>query len=199
MTTTPSSTLVEPPTVAIFGDFNCPFSAVASARTARIQELGIAVIDWHAVEHAPAIPAIGEAVRGQVADDLGHELEQIRGMLTPSETGLLRLPSRLPNTHHATSAYAATPDEQRLTVRRRLFAACWTDDADLSDEAVIDQLVGPARDDHLAAQWRAAWQSLPQQLVPVMVLPDGYVSRGLGALARLAEAIGGANDPLRGR
>ncbi len=50
-----------------------------------------------------------------------------------------------------------------------------------------------------AAQWRAAWQSLPQQLVPVMVLPDGYVSRGLGALARLAEAIGGANDPLRGR
>ena len=64
---------------------------------------------------------------------------------------------------------------------------------------MIDQLVGTDRDDHLAAQWRTAWQSLPQRLVPVMVLPDGYVSRGLGALARLAEAIDGASDRLRGR
>lgn len=199
MTRSPTHPLDEPPKIAIFGDFNCPFSAIASARAVRLQDLGIGVIDWHAVEHAPTIPADGEPVRGQVAEDLERELEQIRSLLQPREADELRLPSILPNTHHATSAYAATPPEARPALRQRLFAACWASDTDLSDEAVIDQLVGTDRDDHLAAQWRTAWQSLPQRLVPVMVLPDGYVSRGLGALARLAEAIDGASDRLRGR
>ncbi len=199
MTTAPPHPLDEPPTIAIFGDFNCPFSAIASARAMRIQLLGIGVIGWHAVEHDPTIPAAGAPVRGQMADDLQRELEQIHRLLTPGDSVQLRLPSRLPNTHHATSAYAATPPDQRSTVRRRLFAACWTEDMNLSDNAVIDRVVGIDRDDHLAAQWRTEWQSLPQQLVPVMVLPDGYVSRGLGALARLAEAIDGAKDRLRRR
>lgn len=38
----------------------------------------------------------------------------------------------------------------------------------------------------MAEEWRAAWQAATDPIVPVLVLPDGYVSRGLGALARLA-------------
>lgn len=198
MTTCPTRTTTDFPTVLIFGDFNCPFSAIASARAERIEHLGIGVVDWHAVEHAPAIAPAGEPVCCQVADDLGRELDQIRDLLTPSEPDLLRVPSVLPNTRAATSAYAATPPDQRSAVRQRLFAACWMDDTALSDEAVIDELVGTARDDDQVARWRASWQSLPQQLVPVMVLPDGYVSRGLGALARLAEAIDGTSARIHG-
>jgi hypothetical protein len=38
----------------------------------------------------------------------------------------------------------------------------------------------------LADEWRSAWLGLERRLVPMLVLPDGTVSRGLGALARLA-------------
>ena len=199
MTTSPTHAPADIPTALIFGDFNCPFSAVASSRAARIERLGIGVVDWHAVEHAPTIAAAGAPVRGELAEDLGRELVQIRDLLTPSEVDLLRLPSVLPNTRSATSAYAAVLPDRRSAVRERLFAACWRHETDLSDEVVIDELAGPARDDDQAARWRASWQSLPQQLVPVMVLPDGYVSRGLGALARLAEALDGANVRICGR
>lgn len=35
--------------------------------------------------------------------------------------------------------------------------------------------------------WRDAWQALDRCVVPMPVLPGGYVSRGLGALGRLAD------------
>ena len=40
-------------------------------------------------------------------------------------------------------------------------------------------------------RWRAAWQAATEPIVPVLVLADGYVSRGLGALARLAKLLEG--------
>jgi hypothetical protein len=51
--------------------------------------------------------------------------------------------------------------------------------ADVADAAAD---VGP----HVAA-WQAEWQGLDRRVVPMLVLPDGYLSRGLGALARLAD------------
>ena len=42
-------------------------------------------------------------------------------------------------------------------------------------------------DESTAAEWQDEWLALPRPIVPVMVIPDGYVSRGLGALARLAQ------------
>jgi hypothetical protein len=43
--------------------------------------------------------------------------------------------------------------------------------------------------------WRDTWHGLERPMVPMLVLPDGYVSRGLGALARLADFAGdGAGD-----
>jgi hypothetical protein len=38
----------------------------------------------------------------------------------------------------------------------------------------------------VAAGWREEWLGLGRPVVPMLVLPDGYVSRGLGALSRLA-------------
>lgn len=42
------------------------------------------------------------------------------------------------------------------------------------------------RDEPTVRRWQDEWAALPKPIVPVMVRPDGYVSRGLGALTRVA-------------
>jgi hypothetical protein len=42
--------------LAVYGDFNCPFSALATARATVLEARGLAVIEGRAVEHDPAIP-----------------------------------------------------------------------------------------------------------------------------------------------
>lgn len=189
------------PHVVIFGDFNCPFSAVASARAAHLQRRGVAQVHWHAVEHDPTIASGGEPVFGEVAQGLRGELETIRELLDADEPDLLRAPSRRVNTARAVDAYAAAgigsgPGAQRL--RERLFIAYWHDDRDISDPGVLQELGATGANKALAGRWRDDWQFLDQSIVPTMVLPDGYVSRGLGALARLLDACRGQLDVLSG-
>ena len=40
------------PKLIVYGDFNCPFSALASARVGYLERHGFADVDWRAVEHA---------------------------------------------------------------------------------------------------------------------------------------------------
>jgi hypothetical protein len=42
-----------------------------------------------------------------------------------------------------------------------------------------------ARDVVAARKWQDEYEALPRPITPTLVLPDGYVSRGLGALERL--------------
>ena len=37
--------------LVVYGDFNCPFSALASARVEYLERHGFAAVDWRAVEH----------------------------------------------------------------------------------------------------------------------------------------------------
>lgn len=187
----------QPVELIVYGDFNCPFSALASARASRLEQLGVARVDWRAVEHAPDIPPAGTSVSGELAADLERELEQIRGLLGTDEPDRLALPTRLPNTGRATAAFAATPVPGRPAMRSRLFAAHWSDDLNLSDDTTLSQLGSTATDAATAARWRDEWIALTRPIVPVMVLPDGYVSRGLGALARLAKLMDEAADAGR--
>ena len=57
--------------------------------------------------------------------------------------------------------------------------------------AAVDGRGAGRADPARAGQWRAAWQAATEPIVPVLVLADGYVSRGLGALARLAKLLEG--------
>ena len=45
--------------LVVYGDFNCPFSALASRRVDRIEAQGRARVDWRAVEHDEQIPRTG--------------------------------------------------------------------------------------------------------------------------------------------
>lgn len=177
----------QPVELIVYGDFNCPFSALASARVSRLERLGAVHVDWRAVEHAPDIPPAGIEITGGLVSELQRELEQIRGRLSANEPDQLTLPTRQPNTCLATAAYAATPTPDRPAMRDRLFAAHWRDGADLTDDATLARLGATTTDTATADQWRAEWTAVTEPIVPVMVLSDGYISRGLGALARLAK------------
>lgn len=177
----------QPVELIVYGDFNCPFSALASARASRLERIGAFRVDWRAVEHAPNLPPAGIEIAGELASELQRELEQIRGLLSVDEPDRLSLPARQPNTRLATAAFAATPIADRPAVRDRLFAAHWSEGADLTEEATLARLGATTIDMATAARWREEWENLTDPIVPVMVLPDGYVSRGLGALARLTK------------
>ena len=187
----------QPPKLIVYGDFNCPFSALASARVGYLERHGFADVDWRAVEHAPDIPSQGLDLIGDQRDELRGELDQIRSLLTDGEANQLTLPAIQSNTRRATLAYAATPTVDRPRLRQRLFAAYWMHQADLADPETLLSLGAINEDEPTASRWQDEWLALPRPIVPVIVLPDGYVSRGLGALARLVQlATNRAHDEM---
>ncbi|MGE0307686.1 MAG: DsbA family protein [Acidimicrobiia bacterium] len=185
------------PKLIVYGDFNCPFSALASARVGYLERHGLADVDWRAVEHAPDIPSQGRDLIGDQRDELRGELDQIRSLLTDGEADQLTLPAIQSNTRRATLAYAATPAVDRPRMREHLFVAYWMHQADLADPQTLISLGAINEDEPTASRWQDEWMALPRPIVPVIVLPDGYVSRGLGALARLVQlATSRAHDEM---
>jgi hypothetical protein len=75
-----------------------------------------------------------------------------------------------------------------LHVRQRLFHTYWSG-ADVDDAATIAGLPSPATGARIAARSQAEWSALDRPIVPAMMLPNGYMSRGLGVLARLADHL----------
>lgn len=187
-----------PPTVVVYGDFNCPFSALANSRASRLAAHGALRVDWRCVEHDPTIGPNESPLTESQRSGFDAELDQIRELLTADEVDRFRVPSRRLNTRDLNVLHAATSPAHRQGLRTALFEAFWVDDLDLTDDAVVDEIVaasvaGPdvaGRDRSTAsstvAGWQREWESLPRRIVPMMVLPNGDVSRGLGALARLA-------------
>ncbi len=182
--------------LVIYGDFNCPFSAVASSRAATLARRGIG-IDWRAVDHDPSIRRGGEPMTAAAREAIAEELAQIRGLLLADEEDQLRVPSRRVNTWLVCRGFAGCPPEGRVDVREALFDAYWRDDLDLGDNQVVRRFCGERRDHATASRWREEWAALPSPLVPVMVLPDGDVLPGLEALDRLSDLLHAAGPAPR--
>lgn len=173
--------------LTIYGDFNCPFSALASVRADLLAADGYE-IDWRAVQHDPAIPAAGEPVDGDTSAELAAEVDKIRELSADDVRLKLVVPPVRSNTAAASAAFAAAGDDADL-LRRRLFTAVWAEGRNLGDPTVLDLLGGAERGDGVAGRWQAEFEALPNPITPSLVLPDGYVSRGLGALARLTDLV----------
>src|ERR1044071_7100730 len=95
----------------IYGDFNCPFCALASARVDVLLAAGTHEVSWRAIQHDTTIPPSGERVEGHTAGALETEVARVFDL---SETDLrLRLvvPSIRPNTALASQALAAAGDD----------------------------------------------------------------------------------------
>jgi hypothetical protein len=167
--------------LVVYGDFNCPFSALASHRIDILHDRDIADVEFRAVEHSPRIPPDGLAVIDKRRADLTEEVEQVLGLVTAQDGKFrLRVPEVLPNTATMCQSYATTPTAD---LRKELFAAVWSDGV----------ATGVLTADGTAKQaaWQAEYESWPEdkRIVPSLVLDDGYISRGLGALKRLAEML----------
>jgi 2-hydroxychromene-2-carboxylate isomerase len=174
--------------LTIYGDFNCPFSALASARVDVLLAAGSHQIDWRAIQHDTTIPVSGEPVVGPTAAALREELATILELTEPDLGLRLEVPTVRSNTALASAALAAAGDDTD-GLRRRLFAAVWAEDRDVGDPAELHRLDADGRDPALARKWQEGFEALPRPVTPILVLPDAYVSRGLGALARLGELV----------
>ncbi len=172
----------------LYGSFNCPYSFLASLRADRLQAAGAVEAEWRAVVHDPAVPDDGIPVVDELAEMFDRELEEIRGLLRPGEPYPARRPPVQPNTTAAVAGFYALQGEQADSLRAVLFDAYWVDGEDIGRRSVLDRLGCPAgAPNERMRAWQAEWSGMERAMVPMMVLPDGKVSRGLGALTRLAE------------
>jgi hypothetical protein len=168
--------------LTIYGDFNCPFSALASAKVDVLLARGDQ-IEWRAVQHDTTIPEAGEPLDGDSALALAAEIATI---LQQDAAIHLRVPPVRSNTALACAAFAAAgADGPEL--RGRFFAAVWEEGRNLGSTAELRRLHAGGHDLAGARRWQDQFDALSHPMTPTLVLPDGYVSRGLGALARLAE------------
>jgi len=172
----------------IYGDFNCPFSAVASVRADALLAGGTA-ITWRAVQHDATIPSRGDRVSGELALDLEAELTLIHENYLDGIPIALTLPPIRPNTALA-SAYFAAREDDAHEYRGRLFRALWSDGRDLGDPAVLRACGGATCDAARAHAWQDDFDAMARPVTP-MLREDGEVSRGLAALVRLAELSAG--------
>ena len=103
--------------LVIYGDFNCPFSALASDRAARLEQTGTATVDWRAVEHAPDISRTGDSAAS--IEEVDRELEQVYALLVDGEDLHLARPARPSNSRAAVEAYAAVEPNRRADAASR--------------------------------------------------------------------------------
>jgi predicted DsbA family dithiol-disulfide isomerase len=171
-------------TLTIFGDFNCPFSALASVRADVLLARGVE-IRWRAIQHDPSIPGEGEQVVGDLATALATEVARIEELSRHDLRLHLVVPPVRSNTAHAAAALAAAADPHRL--RRRLFAAVWAEGRNLGHLGELRRIGADHSDVDTARLWQTEFEALPRPVMPTLVLPDGCVAQGLGALEWLAD------------
>jgi 2-hydroxychromene-2-carboxylate isomerase len=199
--------------ILVYGDFNCPYSYLASLRVDRFIADRIDV-EWRAVEHAPTLPVVGKRLDDAGQRDLAEELDSVRQLLTPEEEFAAASPSMLPNTAAANAGYAeAVGSGVGDDVRRLLFETYWTRGTDVgSVDALRSLLVEPIRRGRSAAfplresgfavstnrgpittsafnrlmAWRRDWTELATWTTPTVVV-DGAPYVGVDGLKWLSD------------
>lgn len=204
-----------PRRLVLYGDFNCPWSYLASRRASLLEDAGVTV-DWRAVEHEPWSPRpfMDSSLRfGRLA----AEMEQVERLLLPGEPFPHALSGFLPHSRAAVSGYAeAYGAGVAAWVRDLLFDAFWVHGSDLGDAKVVRTLLvdairsgsspseslrdwgyavdvtgGPVTTTawRLVGQWFSEWQDAGEQVVPLLRVDDAAVVRGVAAVEWLGEEL----------
>lgn len=123
--------------LVLYGDFNCPWSYLASRRLRVLQDSGVPV-DFRAVEHDPWRPGRD----GSRFADLREEMDRVAAELLPGEDLPYSLAGFVPRTQAAISGYAeAHAAGVAPTVRNLLFDAFWLHGLDIGDPKVVRTLL----------------------------------------------------------
>ena len=202
--------------VVVYGDFNCPWSYLASRRAAVLAEDGVDV-DWRAVEHEPWRPRrfSDSSVRFRC---LREEMERVMSCLLPGEQLPYSLAGFVPYTRAAVSGYAeAYVAGVPAQVRDLLFEAFWMHAFDLADaQAVRTLLVDAVRSGssstselhrtwgyavditggpvtttawRLLGSWTEQWQATGKETVPVVLVDEDDPRFGVDAVEWLGTEL----------
>lgn len=203
--------------IVLYGDFNCPWSYLASRRAAVLAADGVDV-NWRAVEHQPWRPSrlTDSPVRfGCLREEMDHVLAE----LLSGEQLPYSLAGFLPFTEAAVSGYAEAYAAGVATrVRTLLFEAFWMHAVDLGDAKVVRTLLvdairsgsspsellrewgyavdvtgGPVTITawRLVTAWAEEWRATGKETVPVLLVDDGAPLFGTDAVDWLgAELVG---------
>ena len=201
--------------IVVYGDFNCPYSLLASIRLDALAKTG-ADVEWRAVEHAPNLPVIGRRLTDAGRAELDAELTDVRRLLRPGEDFPPATPNLVPKTEAAVSAYAeAAGIGVGDDIRRLLFDAYWTSHVDIGSPEVLRTLLAPViRRGHSDAfplqaagyavsvnrgpitvrayrrirAWRDDWHATDVATIPTLV-SGSRVLAGVDALNWLAQQV----------
>jgi 2-hydroxychromene-2-carboxylate isomerase len=140
-------------TLEIYWDFSSPFAYLGSTQAEKLAERTGATLVWRPMLLGGVFKAIGQvdvpllswsdAKRRYYLEDL-KRFSEYWGVpfAFPSRFPLLSL--------KALRVYLALPEERRASFRARTFAACWSEDRDIADEAVLRDLIGEGADEVLS-------------------------------------------------
>jgi 2-hydroxychromene-2-carboxylate isomerase len=140
-------------TLEIYWDFSSPYAYLGSVQAEALARRTGATLVWRPLLLGAVFRAIGQANVPMATypepkqRHTGLDLDrQSRFLGVP-----FRFPSRFPmNSVKALRAWLALPHEARDAFRARTFRACWADDRDIADDAVLADLLGPDADAVLA-------------------------------------------------
>jgi len=127
--------------VIIYGDFNCPYSYLASQRADRLARAGTVLAEWRAVEHDRCLAVTGTRSEGDRAA-WESELAEVAALALPGEDVPQVPPPVISNTGAAVAAYAeAVSDGIADELRRRLFHAVWAEGRHISSAYEVRRLI----------------------------------------------------------
>lgn len=201
--------------IVLYGDFNCPWSYLASRRAALLESVGVDV-DWRAVEHDPWRPRrfMDSSTRFACVRE---EMDRVSAILLPGETLPYTFAGFLPHSRPAVSGYAeAYRAGVAPAVRRLLYRAFWQHGVDLGSAETVRTLVadvvrsgaspselvrewGYAVDVsgaplttgawQLVRQWETGWRATGKEVVPTLVVDDETALFGEQAVEWLGDAL----------
>lgn len=156
-------------TVIAYGDFNCPYSYLASQRVDRLTRLGIAEVDWRAVEHDRGLPHTGSPA-GAARESWDAELADVARLALPGESAPIAPPALISNTEAAVAAYAeGVSDGVADTLRHSLFRAIWTEGRHISSAPEVKRLISEVMAPWVPILPRSGSPDLPR---PTLSDPD---------------------------
>jgi DSBA-like thioredoxin domain len=144
--------------IIVYGDFNCPYSYLASQRMDAIVRAGLAEMEWRAVEHGPRLALTGTP-SSLDSPTWERELAEVADLAQPGEQPPAAAPPMISNTGAAVAAYAeAITDGVQDELRLRLFREIWVRHRHLSSPYEVRRLV---RDLMYPPEPQADWLAAP--------------------------------------